>query len=126
MLECKTIHAKTLLELKQYDAALKEISDLLALAKDELHQKSLLLLRADVRNRLGQTAESIQDLNKYQTLTNFADPEITEQILEYAWFKNDASNLKSLLNNPKVCQGKNETHCELYKVVKDSGRRELP
>ncbi len=118
LLECKTIHATTLLELKKYEPALKEISELLKIAKDDTHQKSLLLLRADARNRLGQTAEAVQDLNSYQLLTNYADPQITEQILQYAWFKNDAVMLKGLLNNAKVCQGKNESHCEQYKVVK--------
>ncbi|MBC7397260.1 MAG: hypothetical protein H7333_07430, partial [Bdellovibrionales bacterium] len=118
LLECKTIHAKTLLELKQYEPAQKEISELLTLAKDETHQKSLLLLRADARNRIGLTAEAVQDLNRYQILTNYSDPQITEQILQYAWFRNDFVTLKSLLNNPKVCQGKNQSHCEQYRVVK--------
>ena len=118
VLECKTIHAKTLTETNKYEPAVKEISELLGLAKDETHQKSLLLLRADARNHLGQTAEAVVDLNRYQVLTNYSDPEITEQILQYAWFKNDAAMLKGLLNNPKVCQGKNESHCDQYKVVK--------
>ncbi len=115
--ECKTIHAKTLVELKKYDQAQKEISELLSSIKDDIHQKSFLLLRADIRNKLGQTESAIQDLTHYQQLTQYQDTEITEQILEYTWFRNDPKALNALLANPKVCQGKNQSHCDQYKVV---------
>jgi tetratricopeptide (TPR) repeat protein len=115
--ECQDIHAKTLLELSQFAAAEAELSKLIQTEKDETHLKSLLLLRADARNKTGQTSESIQDLTRYQTITHYTDADITEQILEYSWFGNDRAALKSLLTNPKVCQGKNESHCDQYRVV---------
>jgi tetratricopeptide (TPR) repeat protein len=115
--ECQNIHAKTLVELGQFPKAEVEISELLKGEKDELHLKSLLLLRADLRAKTGRTAESIQDLTHYQTLTHYEDAEITEQILEYSWFANDKAGLRALLSNPKVCQGKNVSHCDQYRVV---------
>jgi hypothetical protein len=115
--ECQNIHAKTLLELNQFAKADLELSTLLKEEKDEAHVKSLLLLRADTRTKMGKTAEAIGDLNRYQNITHFADAEITEQILEYSWFGNDKSALKTLLSNPKVCQGKNASHCDQYKIV---------
>ena len=115
--ECQNIHAKTLVELGQFPKAEIEISSLLKDEKDELHLKSLLLLRADLRVKTGRTAESIQDLTHYQTITHYEDAEITEQILEYSWFANDKAGLHALLSNPKVCQGKNESHCEQYRAV---------
>ena len=115
--ECQNIHAKTLLELNEYEKSEKELSALLQNEKDDAHQGSLLLLRADARNKSGKKKESIQDLTHYQNLNHYQDVDITEQILEYSWFGDDQNALRSLLSNPKVCQGKNAAHCDQYSAV---------
>lgn len=116
--ECRNIHAKTAALLGQYELADQEISTLLNQNQDQTHTQSLLLLRADARNKLGRVPEAIRDLTQYQNLTHYEDAEITEQILEYAWFKNDPSAIDLLLKNKEACQGKNKTHCDQYQVAR--------
>lgn len=125
--ECQTLHAKTLLEMNQFAPAETELTKLMQSEKDETHLKTFLLLRADARAKLGRNGDSIQDLTRYQTLSKYADPDITEQILEYSWFGNDNASLKVLLSNPKVCQGKNESHCDQYRLVMmlEEGKRSV-
>ncbi len=122
--ECRSIHAKTAAALGQNEVADKEITELLAQKQDPTHVKSFLLLRADARNKMGHIPEAIQDLNQYQGLTHYEDAQITEQILEYSWFRNDEKSIEALLKNKEACSGKNKSHCDQYEVARLLDREE--
>lgn len=119
-LECQIIQAKTELKLDHPEKADKQFTQLLPQiqVKDKAQVQSILLLRADARNKLGHLDESVQDLYQYQTLTEFKDADITQTILQHSWFKRDYKNLDVLLKNQKVCSGKNAEMCEQYRVVR--------
>lgn len=119
-LECQIIQAKTELKLDNPEKAEKQFTQLLPQIqiKDKAQVQSILLLRADARNKLGRLDESVQDLFQYQTMTEFKDADITQTILQHSWFKRDLKNLDVLLKNPKVCSGKNAEMCEQYRVVR--------
>ena len=116
--ECRSIHAKTAALLGKFEVAEKEFTELLSQNQDQNHVKSLLLLRADARNKIGHVPEAIHDLTQYQNLTHYEDAEITEQILEYSWFRNDETAMEALLKNKEACQGKNKSHCDQYQIAR--------
>jgi tetratricopeptide (TPR) repeat protein len=122
--ECLIIQAKTELKLNQPEKAEHELNQLMSMIKDEAKIKSMLLLRADARSKIGKMPEAIHDLTQYQTLTEFKDADITQNILQHYWFKHDYTHLDSLLKNKKVCSGSNADICEQYSVVRilDEGR----
>ena len=125
--ECLIIHAKTELKLNQNEKAEKELTKLLSqlsLPTDHAKIESILLLRADARNKIGQMDEAMADLYQYQSMTDFKDAEVTQSILQHYWFKHDHVKLEALIKNGKVCSGKNEEICEQFKVVRilDEGR----
>lgn len=116
--ECEIIHAKTLITMNETVRAEKELGHLISLKLDGPRSHSLLLLRAEARRKLGRMDDSIQDLERYQILTQYQDTEITKQILEYAWLKNDQARLTQLLGNKAVCTGKNAPSCEQYRLIR--------
>ncbi len=116
--ECDIIHAKTLLSMNETARAEKELGRLVEIKLDAQKNQSLILLRADARRKLGKMDESIQDLERYQALTQYQDVEITKQILEYSWLKNDQTRLSQLLSNKSVCTGKNAPACEQYRLIR--------
>ncbi|MBU6154573.1 MAG: hypothetical protein KGP28_09760 [Bdellovibrionales bacterium] len=116
--ECDIIHAKTLLSINETIRAEKELGRLVEMKLDSQKIQSLILLRADARRKLGRMDESIQDLERYQALTQYQDVEITKQILEYSWLKNDQTRLNQLLGNKAVCTGKNAPSCEQYRLIR--------
>ena len=116
--ECQIIHAKTELKLGKVKEAEEELSSLLKTIKEPAKVQSMLLLRAGARNQLGRMTDAIHDITEYQTMTDFNDGEITNQLLQYYWFKHDQVRLESLLKNKKACSGKNAETCEQYQVVK--------
>lgn len=122
--ECLIIQAKTHSKLGSFDLAEKELNTLLGQIKDESNVKSMLLLRADARSKLGKMNEAIHDLTQYQGMTDFKDTEITQNILQHFWFKHDYRGLDALLKNKKVCAGPNADICEQFSVVRviDEGR----
>lgn len=121
-LECQIIQAKTELKIGNPEKAEKQMSQLIPLlkgdSKDASKAQSLLLMRADARNKLGRLDDSIADLMQYQQATDFKDADITQTILQHSWFKRDLKSLDALLKNQKVCSGKNAEACEQYRVVR--------
>jgi hypothetical protein len=116
--ECQIIQAKTELKIGSPEKAEKQMSLLLPQIKDNSKVQSLLLLRADARNKMGRLSDSVADLYQYQNMTDFKDSDITQTILQHSWFKRDLKSLDGLLKNPKVCSGKNAETCEQYRVVR--------
>jgi hypothetical protein len=117
-LECQIIQAKTELKINHASVADQQFTALLPQIKDKAQQQSILLLRADARNKLGRLDDSIHDLYQYQTMSEFKDADITQTILQHSWFKRDQKSLDALLKNPKVCSGKNAETCDAYRVVR--------
>jgi TolA-binding protein len=116
--ECEIIHAKTLISMNETVRAEKELGRLIEMKLEGQKHQSLILLRADARRKLGKMNESIQDLERYQALTQYQDVEITKQILEYSWLKTDQNRLTQLLGNKAVCTGKNAPACEQYRLIR--------
>jgi hypothetical protein len=124
--ECLIIQAKTELKMNQPEKAEHELNQLFTVIKDEAKIKSMLLLRADARSKLGRMNDAIHDLTQYQTLTEFKDADITQNILQHYWFKHDYARLDQLIKTKKVCSGANADICEQFSVVRilDEGRDE--
>jgi tetratricopeptide (TPR) repeat protein len=116
-MDCQLLQARTELKLLHFDIAEKQLTEILPHIKDKAKAQSLLLLRADAREKLGNFDASIADLSTYQSETGYKDATITQNILQHYWFKGD-SQLDAMLKNPKVCSGSNEDACDQYKVVR--------
>ena len=116
--ECEIIHAKTLISMNETARAERELGRLIEMKLEAQKTQSLILLRADARRKLGKMDESIQDLERYQALTQYQDVEITKQILEYSWLKSDQGRHSQLLGNKAVCTGKNAPACEQYRLIR--------
>ena len=115
--ECAFIQAKLELKHGSVEKAEKDLGQLILKTKDTSRIESILLLRADARNKLGKFDEAIKDLSQYQNLTEYQDADVTQTILQHYWFKRDDKNLSALTQNKKVCSGKNAEICERYQAV---------
>ncbi len=126
--ECHILKAKSELKLNHLKEANDEITHLLSEVKDIKKRESLLLLRADARTQLGQMSLALADLTEYQKLTHFEDSKITQNLLQYYWFKRDQKHLSEIISNSEACKSKSEDFCDSYRVVQllESGSQKHP
>ena len=92
----------------------------LAQAEEELSGASSqegLLLRAEVRTRLGKLADAAGDLAEHQRNEQYRDSTRNRRLLELTWMSGDPAGLRSLLQNRAVCGEPNRNLCEVLRTL---------
>ena len=114
LLQCKLIQAKTWVGLKQYNESEHALNELSKTDLKEDDLKTVTLMKAEVHQKQGKIALSVQELEKFLELTKFQDTEMAQHIIQIYWFQRNFKKIQPLLSNAKLCSSLKNNMCEQY------------